>query len=115
MTTGSTLLLVYIRQVYCDMELECGDYKGGWMRIHDTSRGDNCPSRWNIMTANCIAVCRSPSDSTGCYPTTSVQHVGFNKICGKIKSNQKRSPDAFQAWSSSTSLDNGYVEGILLH
>ena len=33
-------------QVYCDMELECGGHKGGWMRIADldTSRGDDCPS-----------------------------------------------------------------------
>ena len=39
-------------QVYCDMELECGGHKGGWMRIAnlDTSRGDNCPSGWNKIT-----------------------------------------------------------------
>ena len=32
-----------VHQVYCDMELECGGHKGGWMRIADlgTSRGDN--------------------------------------------------------------------------
>ena len=30
-----------LHQVYCDMELECGGHKGGWMRIADldTSRG----------------------------------------------------------------------------
>ena len=101
-----------IHQVYCDMELECGGFKGGWMRIadYDTSRGDNCPSGWNKITANGIAVCRSPSDSAGCYPTTfSIQKVGFNKICGKIKGYQKGSPDAFIPWSS---LHNGYVDGI---
>ena len=34
---------------YCDMELDCGGTKGGWMRIADinTSRGDTCPSGWN--------------------------------------------------------------------
>ena len=34
-----------VHQVYCDMELECGGLKGGWMRIAnlDTSMGDNCP------------------------------------------------------------------------
>ena len=104
-----------IHQVYCDMELECGGYKGGWMRIadYDTGRGDDCPSGWNKITANGIAVCRSPSDRAGCYPTTfSVQNVGFNKICGKIKGYQKGSPDAFNPWSSFPSLDNGYVDGI---
>ena len=35
-----------VHQVYCDMELECGGHKGGWMRIADldTSRGDDCPT-----------------------------------------------------------------------
>ena len=39
-------------QVYCDMELECGGHKGGWMRIAnlDTSRGDDCPSGWTKIT-----------------------------------------------------------------
>ena len=44
-----------VHQVYCDMELECGGHKGGWMRITDldTSRGDDCPSGWtNITTPN---------------------------------------------------------------
>ena len=101
-----------IRQVYCDMELECGGYKGGWMRIADynTRRGDNCPSGWVKMTANGIAVCRPPNNNRGCHSTTfSVQKVGFNKICGKIKGYQKGSPDAFY---SSPSLNNGYVDGI---
>ena len=76
-------------QVYCDMELKCGGHKGGWMRIahYDISRGD----------------------SAGCYLTTfSVQNVGFNKICGKIKGYQKGSPDVFHG----SSLDNGYVHGV---
>ena len=102
-------------QVYCDMELECGGHKGGWMRIadYDTIRGDNCPLGWNKTIANGIDVCRSPSDSAGCYPTTfSVQQIGFNKICAKIKGYQWGTPSAFEAWSSSPSLDNGYVDGI---
>ena len=67
-----------VHQVYCDMELECGGHKGGWMRIADldTSRGDDCPSGWaKITTPNqppypAIPVCRSPSDTqAGCFPT----------------------------------------------
>ena len=104
-----------IRLVYCDMELECGGYKGGWMRIadYDTSRGDNCPSGWNKIIVNDIAVCQSPDNSAGCYPTTfSVQQIGFNKICGKIQGYQKGTPDAFNVSSSFPSLDNRYVDGI---
>ena len=103
-----------IHQVYCDMELECGGFKGGWMRIADldTSRGDDCPSGWNKITANGIAMCRSPNDNAGCYPTTfSVQNIGFNKICGKIKGYQKGSPDAFDALSPPT-INNIYVHGV---
>ena len=39
-------------QVCCDMELECGGHKGGWMRIADldTSRGDDCPSGLTNIT-----------------------------------------------------------------
>ena len=96
-----------IYQVYCDMELECGGHKGGWMRIadYDTSR-DDCPKGWNKITANGIAVCRSPSDSAGCY---SSMFSTYN--VGKVRGYQKGSPSAF-AEVSVPSLDNGYVEGI---
>ena len=58
-------------------------------------------------------MCRSPNDDRGCHSTTfSVQQIGFNKLCGKIRGYQKGSPDAFNVGSSSPSLDNGYVEGI---
>ena len=104
----------HIHTVYCDMELECGGHKGGWMRIadYDTNRGDDCPKGWNKITAHGIAVCRSPSNSAGCYSSTfSVHNVGYNKICGKIKGYQKDSADAFGQIISS-SIDNGYVDGI---
>ena len=97
--------------VYCDMELQCGGYKGGWMKIadYDTSRGDDCPKGWNKTTANNIDVCRSPSNSAGCYSSTfSVHNVNYNKICGKLKGYQKGSPSAF-AEVSTPSLDNGYM------
>ena len=32
---------------YCDMELNCGGTKGGWMKIADIKRGDTCPSGWS--------------------------------------------------------------------
>ena len=110
-----------IHQVYCDMELECGGHKGGWMRIadHDTSRGDDCPSGWTkITTPNqppypAIPVCRSPSDTlAGCFSTYfSVNNASYNAVCGKIKGYQKGSPSAFDE-TSTYSLNNHYVEGI---
>ena len=36
-----------VQLVYCDMSLECGSHKGGWMRIADlNSSRDNCPPGW---------------------------------------------------------------------
>ena len=110
-----------VHQVYCDMELECGGHKGGWMRIADldTSRGDDCPSGWNnITTPNqppypAIPVCRSPSDTlAGCFPTFfSVSNASYNVVCGMIKGYQKGSPAAFDE-TATYSLNNYYVEGI---
>ena len=102
-----------IHTVYCDMELECGGHKGGWMKIadYDTSRGDDCPKGWNKMTANDIDVCRSSSNTSGCYSTNFfVYNVGYNKICGKIKGYQKGAVDAFR--NSLPSLDSSYVDGV---
>lgn len=105
----------HIQTVYCDMELECGGHKGGWMRItdYDTGRGDDCPNEWSKITANNIAMCRSPSNSAGCYSAMFPVHkVNYNKICGKVKGYQKGSTSAFAVEGSTPSLDNGYVEGI---
>ena len=104
----------HIHTVYCDMELQCGGHKGGWMKIadYDTSRGDDCPKGWNKITANNIDMCRSPSNSAGCYPTIfSVHNVGYSKICGKIKGYQKASVDGF-GQIISPSIDKGYVDGV---
>jgi len=111
-----------IHQVYCDMELECGNYKGGWMRIADldTSRGDNCPTGWNKITSPnqppypAIPVCRSPNGDTGtgCFPTTfTVNETSYNAICGKVIGYQKGSISAFGE-ATNPSLNNEYVEGI---
>ena len=102
-----------IHTIYCDMELECGGHKGGWMKIadYDTS-GDDCPNGWSKTTANGIDMCRSPSNNTGCYSSTfPVNKVSYNRICGKVIGYQKGSPSAF-AEVSNPSLNNGYVEGI---
>ena len=103
----------HIHTIYCDMELECSGHKGGWMKIadYDTSRGDDCPKGWNKITANNIDLCRSPSNSSGCYSINFfVYNIGYNKICGKIKGYQKGAPDAFR--HSASSVDSSYVDGI---
>ena len=36
----------YLLFAYCDMELDCGGNKGGWMKIADIKKGDTPPSGW---------------------------------------------------------------------
>ena len=101
-----------VQEVYCDMELECGGHKGGWMRIADlnTSRGDDCPSGWTNIT-NPVAACIAPNDSPGCYstyfPTLSIP---YSKVCGMAVGYQKGTTDGFRG--GATSINNPYVDGI---
>ena len=101
-----------VHQVYCDMELECGGHKGGWMRIADldTSRGDDCPSGWTNITTP-VAACIAPSSNAGCYSTNfSTLSVPYSKVCGMAVGYQKGRPDGF----SKRSINSIYVDGISL-
>ena len=102
-----------VYQVYCDMELECGGHKGGWMRIADlnTSRGDNCPSGWTKITTP-VAACIAPSSNAGCYSTNfSTLSIPYSKVCGMAVGYQSGNTDAFAAVSSQ-SINGPYVDGV---
>ena len=107
-----------VHQVYCDMELECGGHKGGWMRVADldTSRGDDCPSGWTKITTNdvgqpSIDVCRSSSDDPGCYSTSFIVNgASYHRVCGKARGYQKHSTDAFT--NPSKSINEPYIDGV---
>jgi len=110
-----------VHEVYCDMELECGGQKGGWMRVvsFDTNNGDNCPTGWSKITApgTSFDVCRSPNNNPGCYPVTfTTNGTSYNKICGQVRGYQKGSPDAFEpsAFGSQDTIDSSYADGILI-
>ena len=105
-----------LHQVNCSMELECGGHKGGWTTIVklDTSEGDSCPSAWTRISASGKVVCRSGSNSGGCYSAIfTTYNITFNKICGRIKGYQKGAPDAFHSSESDTkSINDHYVDGL---
>ena len=102
-----------VHQVYCDMELECGGHKGGWMRIAnlDVSRGDSCPSGWSKITSP-VAACRPPSNNAGCYPVTfTVNGTNYHRVCGKARGYQHATTDAFRNFVTK-SINGAYVDGL---
>ncbi|XP_065901870.1 uncharacterized protein [Dysidea avara] len=116
-----------VQLVYCDMSLECGSHKGGWMRIADlNSSRDNCPPGW-INNQGYNSLCTGGS-AAGCYSAHfTTDGTKFSRVCGMMKGYQKGSMDAFYPYSYaafgpytnyrptvtvSTSLDGVYVEGV---
>ena len=108
---------------YCDMELDCGGIKGGWMRIADlnTKIGNTCPRGWTSYKSYCTG-----GSNAGCYSTYfSTNSTSYNKVCGKAVGYQKGSLDGFFPYAhahgkandytpvtTSRLLDGVYVDGI---
>ncbi|XP_065896136.1 uncharacterized protein [Dysidea avara] len=100
----------------------CDKEDNGWMKVvdFDASRGDKCPTGWTGITVNNIRMCRSSSNSAGCYSTTfSVNGTRYRKIRGKLRGYQKYSTDGFYSSKStsindgkSTSINDAYADGI---
>ena len=104
---------VGVQQVYCDMELECGGHKGGWMRVADLdiNGGDACPTEWTPVTVNSIQMCQPSSTTSGCYGTRfSVNGTKYTKVCGQARGYQKGGTSAFAGIGRS--IANGYVHGL---
>ena len=106
-----------LHQVNCDMELECGGFKGGWTMIvkFDINKEDSCPSGWIRITVpyTTLFMCQA-GDAPGCYSTIfSTYNITFNKICGIVKGYQKGSTLGFAPSKFYTKSINGqYVEGV---
>ena len=107
---------------YCDMELDCGGTKGGWMRIADFKKGDACPGGWTSYGSYCRG-----GSAAGCHSAYfSTNSTSYSKVCGKARGYQKGTTDAFYphayaygkvTWytpdtTTSRSLDGVYVDGI---
>ncbi|XP_065896135.1 uncharacterized protein [Dysidea avara] len=89
---------------------EMGD--NGWMKVadFDASRGDKCPTGWTDITVNNIRMCRSPSNTAGCYSRTFPVHgTSYRKIRGKLRGYQKYTTDGF---NGAISINAAYVDGV---
>ena len=108
--------------VYCDMELDCGGNKGGWMRIADVNKGDTCPGGWTRYRSYCIG-----GSAAGYYSAHfSTNSTSYSKVCGKVLGYEKGSMDGFYPFARShgkypdeyipatvsQSLDGVYVDEI---
>ena len=104
-----------VHQVYCDMELESGGHKGGWMRLADldTSGGYYRPSGWNNITSH-VAACISGIGDSGCHSAYfSTFNMPLSRVCGMIVGYQKGSADGFTAFGFPIrSINHPYVDGI---
>ena len=118
---------IHAQQVYCDMELECGGHKGGWMRVANVNatNGEACPGEW-INNGNYNSYCTG-TGAAGCYSAEFTVPYHYNKICGQVRGFQKGTPDGFYPYfsargsapshlyrpqSNSADVNGVYVDGV---
>ena len=90
---------------YCEMELDCGGNKGGWMQIADFKKGNTCPGIWTNDGSYCTG-----GSSAGCYSADfSTNSTSYSKLCGKVKGYQKGTMDAFFPFAHAHGNVNGYM------
>lgn len=115
--------------VYCNMELDCGGYKGGWTRVvsFNIYRGDKCPQGWQVDHGNYIGrhFCTG-GYKAGCYAAQfSTNQTHYTRMCGRLRGYQKGSMNAFfpaaytlgtasgyKPEEASSSINGPYVDGV---
>ena len=109
----SGLYLIKTNKIFlaqCDMK-----FGKGWMKVADLdmTRGDKCPREWRELLINGIKVCRSPSDSAGCYSKVfAVNSTRYHKIRGFVRGYQKDSTDSFDSRQGVRGINEAYVDGV---
>ena len=108
----------YASLQYCDTARRCCGSTGGWMRVaflDMTDPNHHCPS--GFVTINSPRrTCGSP-EIDGCISAIFPVHgVRYNRVCGRIKAYQYKTPDAFEYYYRfrNRGIDDPYVEGISL-
>ena len=109
----SGLYLIKTNKIFlaqCDME-----FGKGWMKVADLdmTRGDKCPREWRELLVNGIKVCRSPSDSAGCYSKVfAINGTRYHKIRGFVRGYQRYTTDSFDSRRGIRGINETYVDGI---
>ena len=121
-------------QVYCDMTRECSCSSasvGGWSRVAYLNMTDpthQCPPAWREITEP-VRTCGRTNETVahpvysnalgGCSSVSfSTYNISFSHICGRIIGYQVGNPNAFHAYSSSSSwytrIEDPYVDGVVI-
>lgn len=90
---------------------ECGG--GEWTKIiqFDLSKGDQCPSNWQLVNHQGKKGCDSKVNGA-CSPVfMNVGNVKFSSVCGRAIGYQIAFPDAF-AVGTTPMIDRLYVDGL---
>ena len=106
--------------VYCDMDLQCGNITGGWMRVAElnmTDASQQCPSGGLVERIyDGIRQCRIDAGLHCSSTNYSTANLAYSRICGRITAYQVGTTNAFRrrSPSNSASLNFNYVDGVSL-
>ena len=88
-------------------------------KLDTTNSSHQCPPgtklRTDLLASNNIRLCGIDFDGRGCSSTTFGTHgIGYTQVCGKIIAYQYAATDGFPGRHINATVDDNYVDGIIL-
>ena len=108
-------------QVFCEMnDVFPSNFNvtKGWVRVANLNMTDpdqQCPENLQLSFMDSVRVCGRSSIDPGCDSVTFTTYgVQYQRVCGRVRGYQYRSPDAFNTGfcRHPCTIDNPYVDGI---
>ena len=90
----------------------------GWVRVANLNMTDpdqQCPENLQLSFMDSVRVCGRSSIDPGCDSVTFTTYgVQYQRVCGRVRGYQYRSPDAFNTGfcRHPCTIDNPYADGI---
>ncbi len=106
-----------VRRVYCEMNTSnCGDVRGGWMRVAHINMTDprqSCPQGLTYVNQSSKRMCIHQS-VLGCSSVTFPPHgISYTRVCGRARGYQHGATESFTGhYSHNQSLEGYYVQGL---
>ena len=103
-------------RVYCDMTKSCGNITGGLTRVallNNKTRPLICTG--DFVTVDHDTRCVRNTEDPGCsHIIFPLMNISYSHICGTLEAPWFGRPDGFTGRSSSTTINDNYVDGISL-